>query len=59
MHLAALAAAQVDRRCSFVVAQTVATVAAIACNFFLNNLLTYRDQRLAGWRFVRPDALRR
>jgi len=33
-------------------AQTVATIAAIAWNFVLNNTLTYRDQRLAGWSFV-------
>lgn len=32
----------------FAVAQTVATIVAISCNFFLNNLLTYRDQRLKG-----------
>ncbi len=29
-----------------------ATVGAIAWNFVLNNGLTYRDQRLAGWAFV-------
>jgi len=33
---------------SFPVAQTIATVLAISNNFFLNNLLTYRDQRLKG-----------
>jgi dolichol-phosphate mannosyltransferase len=37
---------------SFGVAQTFATIVAIAWNFVLNNLLTYRDQRLTGWRFV-------
>jgi dolichol-phosphate mannosyltransferase len=37
---------------SFGVAQALATIVAIAWNFVLNNLLTYRDQRLAGWRFV-------
>jgi dolichol-phosphate mannosyltransferase len=36
----------------FGVAQTLATVGAIAWNFVLNNLFTYRDQRLAGWDFV-------
>jgi putative flippase GtrA len=30
------------------VAQSVATSLAIAANFFLNNLLTYRDRRLRG-----------
>jgi dolichol-phosphate mannosyltransferase len=37
---------------SFAVAQTIATIGAIAWNFVLNNMFTYRDQRLAGWRFV-------
>jgi dolichol-phosphate mannosyltransferase len=37
---------------SFGAAQTLATIVAIAWNFVLNNLLTYRDQRLTGWRFV-------
>lgn len=35
----------------FKAAQTGATVAAMTFNFFLNNLLTYRDRRLKGfWR---------
>jgi dolichol-phosphate mannosyltransferase len=33
-------------------AQTVATFAAITWNFVLNNMFTYRDQRLAGWQFI-------
>jgi dolichol-phosphate mannosyltransferase len=37
---------------SFGVAQALATVGAIAWNFVLNNLFTYRDQRLTGWHFV-------
>jgi dolichol-phosphate mannosyltransferase len=36
----------------FGVAQALATVGAIAWNFVLNNLLTYRDQRLSGWQFI-------
>ncbi|MBM3528881.1 MAG: glycosyltransferase family 2 protein [Alphaproteobacteria bacterium] len=36
---------------SFLVGQTAATAAAIAGNFTLNNWLTYRDVRLAGWRW--------
>jgi dolichol-phosphate mannosyltransferase len=35
----------------FSVAQTIATVCAIAWNFTLNNAFTYRDQRLVGWSF--------
>ena len=31
---------------------TLTTVGAITWNFVLNNLFTYRDQRLSGWRFV-------
>jgi dolichol-phosphate mannosyltransferase len=37
---------------SFPVAQAVATVVAMTSNFALNNLLTYRDRRLSGRRFV-------
>jgi dolichol-phosphate mannosyltransferase len=37
---------------SFDAAQTIATVAAISWNFVLNNMFTYRDQRLSGWPFV-------
>jgi dolichol-phosphate mannosyltransferase len=34
----------------FTRADVVATVAAMVSNFFLNNILTYRDRRLTGWR---------
>jgi dolichol-phosphate mannosyltransferase len=37
----------------FVTAQTVATVVTMTVNFFLNNLFTYADRRLKGWRAVR------
>ena len=37
----------------FGVAQTLATLTAMTSNFFLNNILTYRDQRLRGWRVLR------
>ena len=52
--MAALQVGDADaRRCAFGAAQAAATVmAAIAWNFALNNMLTYRDQRLAGWRFL-------
>ncbi len=33
-------------------AQTAATFVAITWNFVLNNMFTYRDQRLSGWQFV-------
>jgi dolichol-phosphate mannosyltransferase len=37
----------------FSTAQGVATVVAISSNFFLNNMFTYRDQRLKGWSLLR------
>jgi dolichol-phosphate mannosyltransferase len=53
VHLVALRATLTLTATSFLVAQTVATVVAIAGNFFLNNLLTYRDQRLQGFGLIR------
>lgn len=37
----------------FGLAQSIATLVAMTSNFFLNNVLTYRDQRLRGWRVLR------
>jgi dolichol-phosphate mannosyltransferase len=37
---------------AFPIAQAVATVVAMTSNFVLNNLLTYRDRRLSGRRFL-------
>jgi dolichol-phosphate mannosyltransferase len=34
----------------FTASDLAATVAAMVSNFFLNNILTYRDRRLTGWR---------
>jgi dolichol-phosphate mannosyltransferase len=50
VHLGLLSALLVATL-SFGAAQAVATIGAIAWNFVLNNLFTYRDQRLTGWRF--------
>ena len=36
----------------FAQAQTLATVLAMTGNFLLNNLVTYRDIRLTGWRLL-------
>jgi dolichol-phosphate mannosyltransferase len=36
----------------FPVAQALATVVAMTSNFVMNNMLTYRDRRLVGWRFI-------
>jgi dolichol-phosphate mannosyltransferase len=53
VHLVALRAILTLTDAAFLAAQTVATIAAIAGNFFLNNLLTYRDQRLHGLALIR------
>ena len=52
VHLIVLALATQFAAIAFGAAQTLATVAAITWNFILNNMFTYRDQRLTGWRFV-------
>jgi dolichol-phosphate mannosyltransferase len=52
IHLSILSALLMLSDLSFGVAQAFATVGAIAWNFVLNNLLTYRDQRLTGWHFL-------
>jgi dolichol-phosphate mannosyltransferase len=38
-----------DHAVQFKLAQTAATLTAASSNFFLNNILTYRDKRLRGW----------
>lgn len=50
VHLGALRLALLAL--TFPAAQAVATVVAMTSNFTLNNLLTYRDRRLRGLRFV-------
>ena len=52
IHMAALTVAVDVAGLAFGPAQGTATVTAIAWNFALNNAVTYRDQRLAGWTFV-------
>jgi len=52
IHMAALQVAVEELALRFAAAQAVATVTAITWNFALNNLVTYRDRRLAGWRFL-------
>lgn len=37
---------------SFATAQATATMVAMTFNFLLNNLFTYRDRRLTGWRIL-------
>jgi dolichol-phosphate mannosyltransferase len=51
IHMAALTFAIDIAGLAFGTAQGAATATAIAWNFVLNNAVTYRDQRLAGWAF--------
>jgi len=52
IHLSVLSAFLTMTDLTFSVAQALATLSAIAWNFVLNNLFTYRDQRLTGWHFL-------
>lgn len=53
VHLAVVSTLFLGFDVSFVASQTVATMVAMVSNFALNNLITYRDRRLRGWRWVR------
>jgi dolichol-phosphate mannosyltransferase len=53
VHLAVLRIALAAGGLDFTAAQTTAALVAMTSNFFLNNLFTYRDQRLKGWRLLR------
>jgi dolichol-phosphate mannosyltransferase len=53
VHMAVLWVGFTVAALSFVTAQAAATITAMTSNFFLNNLFTYRDQRLRGWRVIR------
>jgi dolichol-phosphate mannosyltransferase len=53
VHLAVLGYCFKVAGMSFDLSQTVAVIVAMTSNFFLNNLFTYRDRRLSGWRLVR------
>jgi dolichol-phosphate mannosyltransferase len=53
VHLAVLTALYKGGGTTFLVAQSVATLVAMTSNFALNNVLTYRDLRLRGWRLLR------
>jgi dolichol-phosphate mannosyltransferase len=53
IHMSALQVAIQSLQRRFGYAQVVATVLAVCWNFALNNMLTYRDCRLVGWRAVR------
>jgi dolichol-phosphate mannosyltransferase len=53
LHYIILSALFLGAGVSFTVAQLTGTVCAMTSNFFLNNLFTYRDQRLRGLKLVR------
>jgi dolichol-phosphate mannosyltransferase len=54
VHLAALATLNRGLATSFVFANSAAAIVAMTFNFFVNNLLTYRDMRLRGfWPIMR------
>ncbi len=48
MHLATLKGSLSLLGLSFAAGQTLAALVAMTSNFFLNNAVTYRDQRLTG-----------
>jgi len=52
VHLSTLALLYAVAKASFVISQTTATVAAMTFNFLLNNVVTFRDRRLHGWRLL-------
>ena len=48
VHMAVLSLAYLAFGSTFALGQAIATMAAMSFNFWLNNLLTYRDSKLAG-----------
>jgi dolichol-phosphate mannosyltransferase len=52
VHLAILAPLYLNHRHHFPQAQLIATAVAMTFNFLLNNMVTFRDRRLRGWRVV-------
>jgi dolichol-phosphate mannosyltransferase len=52
VHLTVLGVLNQLGHVGFVYAQLAATCVAMAFNYTLNNMTTYRDRRLRGWRFV-------
>jgi dolichol-phosphate mannosyltransferase len=50
VHLAVLAFSLKLLGLGFPTSQGLATITAMTCNFGLNNILTYRDRQLRGWK---------
>ena len=53
VHLAVLGLIHIALAQEFLLGQTLATLVAMTVNFFLNNVLTYRDRKLHGLRLLR------
>jgi dolichol-phosphate mannosyltransferase len=53
VHLAAMSLLFKVGQLPFIVAHSIAMLAAMTSNFALNNVLTYRDLRLRGWGWLR------
>ncbi len=51
VHLLVFYALFLGLGASFTMGKVAAVIAAITSNFMLNNLITYRDKRLRGWRW--------
>jgi len=51
-HLAVLIVSLNFLRLGFPLSQAIATITAMTSNFYLNNVFTYRDQRLRGWKLL-------
>lgn len=53
VHLLVLTYAFSHLHLAFALSQFLAVMVAMTWNFVINNLLTYRDARLTGWRFAK------
>ena len=51
-HVAVLAVSFKLLRLGFPTSQSIATIAAMTSNFYLNNIFTYRDRRRRGWELL-------
>ncbi|MGR3290826.1 MAG: GtrA family protein, partial [Paracoccaceae bacterium] len=52
VHMSVMSAIFASGSASFVIAQAVATLVAMTVNFLLNNIFTYFDRQLEGWRML-------
>jgi dolichol-phosphate mannosyltransferase len=53
VHLASLTLFYYVAHQTFIISQAMATLIAMTFNFLLNNVVTFRDRRLRGWRLAR------